>query len=335
MTAIEEPMSTDDANGTPLRKVSADEVEVILIARLGEKRRAYEEAIWELVRFYSQTGRQELAKHYVEDLMSATKEPERNAEYWMTFGQLAEQVGDYEAAIEHYTQAYSLEPAREEVAYFVNNNLGYSLLQLGQPIDAEPYLRRAIEIDPKRYNAHKNLGLSLQGQGKHIEAAWSLVNSALAYPLDGRALDHLTSLISETPELLDRDPELRAAVAEASTAGRQATAAQKDAMRRREDLAQEPPPADKIILAVAKIVLDRGSPEFRLEELQAQLGCTEEAWSRQYAEAFQSLLEREARSPSDKEGESVPEPPVRRIRDGSYVLTDSGVEILAKVGVCG
>jgi tetratricopeptide (TPR) repeat protein len=77
------------------------------------------------------------------------------------------------------------------VGYFLNNNLGYSLVQVGLFEEAEPYLRAAIEIDPQRQNAYKNPGLSLQGQRRYSEAAISYLESVKTCPADPRAFKHL------------------------------------------------------------------------------------------------------------------------------------------------
>ena len=57
--------------------------------------------------------------------------------------------------------------------------------------EAEPRCRAAIRIDPQRYNAHKNLGLSLEGLGRYAEAAQAFVEAVRAEASDPRALKHL------------------------------------------------------------------------------------------------------------------------------------------------
>jgi tetratricopeptide (TPR) repeat protein len=85
-------------------------------------------------------------------------------------GQTSEKACDYEMAVGFYRHALAMEPTDPFIDYFVYNNLGYSLIQLSQFAEAEERCRQSIEIDPNRSNAHKNLGLALQGQGRFTEA---------------------------------------------------------------------------------------------------------------------------------------------------------------------
>jgi tetratricopeptide (TPR) repeat protein len=85
--------------------------------------------------------------------------------------------------------------------YFVYNNLGYSLVRLGRFLEAEEGCRQAIEIDPQRPNAFKNLGLALQGQGRHAEAAQCFVKATQVNASDARSLRHLESLLADHAEL--------------------------------------------------------------------------------------------------------------------------------------
>ena len=85
--------------------------------------------------------------------------------------------------------------------YYLHNNLGYSLNQLGRFEEGELYCRRAIGITSKPQNAHKNLGLALQGQGKYAEAAGCFVTATQANASDGRSVKHLEELIQQHPEL--------------------------------------------------------------------------------------------------------------------------------------
>ena len=57
--------------------------------------------------------------------------------------------------------------------------------------EAEPLAREAIAIDPKRHNAHKNLGLALMGQGRLSAAAGSFNIARVLCPHDERATHYL------------------------------------------------------------------------------------------------------------------------------------------------
>src|SRR5207249_4331376 len=85
--------------------------------------------------------------------------------------------------------------------YFINNNLGFSLNTLEQFAAGEKYCRRAIEIDPNRPNAYKNLGIALTGQGQYHDAAKCFVTATQVNAADPRALRLLQDLINQHPEL--------------------------------------------------------------------------------------------------------------------------------------
>jgi tetratricopeptide (TPR) repeat protein len=190
------------------KDLTAEQTEVVLQVLFNQKKRDIETAAWNLVRFYSVMGQQDRSMVYIEQLKALTDEPEKQASYYLAAGQLMEQVDDYESAVEFYRQAFSMEPVNNQTWYLINNNLGYSLVQLGQFENAEPYCRAAIEIEPRRYNAYKNLGLSLQGQGIYPEAALSFVESVKANPRDIRALLHLIKLMMTHPEISEEVPDL-------------------------------------------------------------------------------------------------------------------------------
>lgn len=113
-------------------------------------------------------------------------------------GQVMERSGDYEAAREAYLGAFELPQEPGEVWYLLNNNLGYCLNQAGQCQEAERYCRAAIEIDPGRHNAHKNLGIAQQSQGQYADAAKSFMHGTQLCPADPRALAHLEDLIAKS-----------------------------------------------------------------------------------------------------------------------------------------
>lgn len=112
----------------------------------------------------------------------------------------AEKVGNFNLAAREYQRGLGFSTEDFETAYFLNNNLGYSLIQLGEFVEAEIYCREAISIDPHKYNSHKNLGLALQGQGRFVEAALSL-QLASVMSSNPRAQKHLDELLAEHPEV--------------------------------------------------------------------------------------------------------------------------------------
>jgi tetratricopeptide (TPR) repeat protein len=123
-------------------------------------------------------------------------------------GQAQERSGDCKAALETYARAFELPQERNIVWYFLNNNRGYCLSLDGRYQEAEMHCRAAIEIARERPNAHKNLGLALQGQGRYSEAARSFILATMACPEDARALGHLEDLIAAHGEILKHEPDL-------------------------------------------------------------------------------------------------------------------------------
>ena len=172
-----------------------------LLIRLEERGGECQKTLWELVVYYSETGQQERAVEFVERLLELSNDSEECASCMLTLGQLMEQMNDFGSAKVFYELALALKPREKHTSYFIHNNLGYSLIQLGLYEDAESYLKRAISIDPQRLNGHKNLGLACEGLGRLEEAAECYVTATKLYPSDTRSLAHLENLLSKNPNL--------------------------------------------------------------------------------------------------------------------------------------
>lgn len=149
---------------------------------------------------YSKTGRNFMAFQILDKFASFTMCEEDKADFRLSAGRVAEQAGEFEAAAHQYSEGLEHPTSDEEAAYFLHNNLGYSLIQLEKYAEAEKYCREAIAIDSTRYNAHKNLGLALEGQDQYVEAAKSLELAAMISE-DPRAKNHLEKLLAEHPEI--------------------------------------------------------------------------------------------------------------------------------------
>jgi len=126
---------------------------------------------------------------------------EKQATFFLKQGLEAEKKRDFEAAVIAYKQAKALEPTDKEIWYFIHNNLGYSLNQIGRFSEGEKYSREAILIDCQRSNAYKNLGIALVGQEQFVAAAQSYVQAIEATPADTRSLVLLLKLLQAQPEL--------------------------------------------------------------------------------------------------------------------------------------
>ncbi len=111
---------------------------------------------------------------------------------------------EYEQAIRFYSCGLSRQPQTTDILYFLNNNLGYSLILLGRHTEAEGYCEKAISLNPDRHNAFKNIGLSLQGQGRYAEAAENFMQAVrnCSVDFDPRALNHLEDLLLNHQEVM-------------------------------------------------------------------------------------------------------------------------------------
>lgn len=137
-----------------------------------------------------------------------TDKSEEVARTSLAEGCQCEKREDWEGAIVSYQRSLGADPKDPLVRYFANNNLGYSLLQLGRYDEAEVYCETAIAINPSQYNAHKNLGLALEGQGRWLDAALCLAEAARLCPQNTRAWLHLNHLLNARPGLLGQAPDL-------------------------------------------------------------------------------------------------------------------------------
>jgi tetratricopeptide (TPR) repeat protein len=192
-------------NGKP---VTIEEAEKHFLAKLKDPNENHKAVRLELVRIYRSMGKVGDAMSYAEEYLAETKNVEEKAEGYFTLGQAMEHVDDFESAVRFYMLAFELEPRHKFQRYFIRNNIGFSLNQLGRFVDAEKYLREAIGMDTTHANAYKNLGLSLEGQGRYVEAARSFISAIQANASDSRALRHLEKLAERHPEISCQIPDL-------------------------------------------------------------------------------------------------------------------------------
>ncbi|MBI9050781.1 MAG: tetratricopeptide repeat protein [Anaerolineaceae bacterium] len=119
-----------------------------------------------------------------------------------------EKSNNFLMAIECYQKAFILEPINNQDWFFIHNNLGYSHNVIGRYDEGERYCRIAIRIDPDKHNAYKNLAISLEGQGKYVEAVEYYIKATKVNASDNRALLHLEELLRNQPHLLIDNPDL-------------------------------------------------------------------------------------------------------------------------------
>ena len=144
---------------------------------------------------------------YIERILPLISAPCDKAECFLRMGIAMEHLRDFGAAEGAYSRAFDLPQQPNEIWYFLNNNRGYCLNQIGQHQESEMYCRAAIKIQPKRHNAHKNLGIALMSLGRIGEAAKSLIRATKLCPSDSRALAHLDELFACHREVTKEIPD--------------------------------------------------------------------------------------------------------------------------------
>jgi tetratricopeptide (TPR) repeat protein len=185
-------------------RLSAAELERLLLRKLRDEADSPCQALWELAQFYKRERRHDEALRCLQQLQNFKSDPEAQANCLLTKGQIEEQRRDFAAAIRCYREALAFEPASDFTWYFLHNNLGFCLTATHRFTEAEFYCRKAIEIDPARSNGYKNLGLSLHGQHRFEEAAQAYVDATRVDAADSRSLALLDLLLADHPELQER-----------------------------------------------------------------------------------------------------------------------------------
>jgi tetratricopeptide (TPR) repeat protein len=182
--------------------LTVTEIEQRLLKSLNASGGKCLQSLWSLANLYKQSEQLDQASEYIQRFIKLADNPEDVGSAYLALGQLEEKRRDYSAAVRRYREALSLEPCSTDTWYFIHNNLGYSLNQIGEHKSAIPYLQTALSIDPDRPNAYKNLGLAHEALGVFEKAAEFFVTATQVDATDGRSLEHLLSLVAAHPELL-------------------------------------------------------------------------------------------------------------------------------------
>ena len=218
-------LTPQEPNG---KEVSSEEAEKILLEKLAIHERLVERTILDLACLNSNIGRPEKAAHYINRLMTSTDDPEKKAFYLLAMGCSMEKMRKYEEAIIYYSQGLLLEPSNSETWYFINNNLGFCLNYFNKYVEAEPYCRAAIKINPHHHNAYKNLGISMEGQDKYPEAAVLYIKAVETNARDSRALVLLEELFEKHEAIKYDFPDIHAEIEKCREAVRLANRTQPD-----------------------------------------------------------------------------------------------------------
>jgi tetratricopeptide (TPR) repeat protein len=161
-----------------------------------------EKATYELARFYQKYKRFDKAIKVFQNLSKLSDKKNRLGFYLFSLGQLHENINDFSTAIVYYQKSLNLLPESEQhFRYFIFNNIGYCHNILNDFIKGEDYCRQAIDINSKKCNAYKNLGISLEGQGRYSDAVEMYLEATCTNVTDRRAMDLLMDLIFKHPEI--------------------------------------------------------------------------------------------------------------------------------------
>ena len=200
-------MSNTDKKTTALALEEAgQDTEGLLLERLKSSKTDEDYFRWLLfvVGFYRGINKVDSAVQLLEGYISANKSAEQSAHCHLALGQIATDECKFDVALKHFTDALEMAPKKRKVSYVLHNNIGYSLNALGRFVEGEKYCRAAIEMDWVRASGYRNLGVSLQGQGNIVGAAWALNEAIKADGADLRARQLLDKLITAHPAIAIR-----------------------------------------------------------------------------------------------------------------------------------
>lgn len=184
------------------------DTEKLLLDRLNNTSTAEDYFRWMLfvVGFYRGINKIDAATELLQGFIKITRDIEQSAHCYLALGQMATDERRYEDALKHFTLALELAPKKRKVRYVLQNNIGYCLNTLSRFDEGEKHCRQAIEIDWTRASGYRNLGISLNGQGNVVGAAWALAEAVRADATDDRAAAILEKLISLHPILAIQCP---------------------------------------------------------------------------------------------------------------------------------
>ena len=191
------------------------DTEKLLLDRLNNSSTSEDYFRWMLfvVGFYRGINKIDAATELLEGFIKIARDIEQSAHCYLALGQMATDEQRHEDALKHFTLALELAPKKRKVRYVLQNNIAYCLNTLSRFEEGEKHCRQAIEIDWTRASGYRNLGISLNGQGNVIGAAWALAEAVRADATDNRAAAILEKLSSLHPILAIQCPWITQALA--------------------------------------------------------------------------------------------------------------------------
>jgi tetratricopeptide (TPR) repeat protein len=197
-------MSTFDKK-TPHLEIPPQEADTerLLLERLQNSQSGADYFRWLLfvVGFYRGVQKVDAAKGLLKHFIETIDNDDRKAHCYLTLGQIAIDERRFEAALGHFNTGLGLNPKQKKITYVLHNNTAYCLNALDRYAEGEQHAVMAIEINWTRASGYRNLGISLKGQRKMVEAGWALVEAARLDTSDERARVLLRTLIEESPEI--------------------------------------------------------------------------------------------------------------------------------------
>jgi hypothetical protein len=164
--------------------------------------------LWQMANAFLGKGNQQPGVLCLLRLLDISSDQEQRAESFLLLGCECEKVDDYSPAVRFYQQGIECGPKEIRTRYFLHNNLGYCLNHLKRHEEASEHCRTAIDVDPVIFNAYKNLGIALEGQGRYVDAVKCHMKACKIYPQDARALEHLEILVASHSDICRDIPDL-------------------------------------------------------------------------------------------------------------------------------
>ena len=158
-------------------------------------------ALNNILAVYLYDERHEEALKLVEDYINTDSSISFKIELLLLQGRIAEQMCDYNIAIKYYQKALGYGRQDGIDYYFVYNNLGFCYNFKKDFNKAERACAEAIKINPDRYNAWKNLGVSMECRGNYKDAVRYFMKAAYLSKGETRTMMHLHRLLRRRPEI--------------------------------------------------------------------------------------------------------------------------------------
>src|SRR4030095_3895708 len=189
-------------------QVHEQDTESLLLERLKNSKSESDYFRWLLfvIGFYRGIQKVDAATALLHRFIETSNSDEQKAHCHLTLGQIATDEQQFEVALKHFKTALGLNPKQKKIVYVLHNNTAYCLNMVHCYAEGERHCRLAIEVNWMRASGYRNLGVSLKGQAKIVEAVWALVEAAKLDVSDERARVLLRKLIQENPGVVLQCP---------------------------------------------------------------------------------------------------------------------------------